>query len=142
MPTLQHCADLQFACRDDAVRRAYLSEMWQGFRDREQRREAVAREEKTAESLGATAIMTFAPFAVCNIAQTCFGIQGKLGIRKNRRGLPMTPQPSDWRYLAEQASKEMDPDKLMAIVNELNRALPDAFSSHPKQARAAIAINQ
>jgi len=52
MPTLQHCADLQFACRDDAVRRAYLSEMWQGFRDREQRREAAAREEKTAESLG------------------------------------------------------------------------------------------
>ena len=35
----------------------------------------------------------------------------------------MTPQPSDWRHLAEQASNEMDPQKMMEIVIELNRAL-------------------
>jgi hypothetical protein len=36
----------------------------------------------------------------------------------------MTPQNStDWRHLAEQASKEMDPEKLMSLVNELNRVL-------------------
>jgi hypothetical protein len=118
--------------------------MWQGFRDREQRREAVAREEKTAESLEAIAIMTpSAPFEVVQYCSDLFWHSGYVGkSEQNRRGLPMTPQPSDWRHLAEQASKEMDPDKLMAIVNELNRALPDAFSSHPKQARAAIAINQ
>jgi hypothetical protein len=35
----------------------------------------------------------------------------------------MTPQPRDWRHLAEQASKEMDSDKMMVLINELNRAL-------------------
>jgi len=35
----------------------------------------------------------------------------------------MTPQPSDWRHLAEQASKEMDPDQMMVLIDELNRAL-------------------
>jgi len=36
----------------------------------------------------------------------------------------MTPQNStDWKHLAEQASKEMDPEKLMSLVNELNRVL-------------------
>ena len=36
----------------------------------------------------------------------------------------MTPQnANDWRHLAEQASKEMDPEKLMSLVNELNRVL-------------------
>jgi hypothetical protein len=36
----------------------------------------------------------------------------------------MTPrrQP-DWYYLAEQASNEMDPEKLMSLVRELNKAL-------------------
>jgi hypothetical protein len=29
----------------------------------------------------------------------------------------------DWRLLAERASKEMDPDKLMSLVAELNRVL-------------------
>jgi len=31
--------------------------------------------------------------------------------------------PSDWRHLAEQASEEMDSEKLMSLVNELNRVL-------------------
>jgi hypothetical protein len=35
----------------------------------------------------------------------------------------MTPQPRDWHVLAEQASKETDPNKLMAIVELLNSAL-------------------
>jgi|HubBroStandDraft_2_1064218.scaffolds.fasta_scaffold1444399_1 hypothetical protein len=32
-------------------------------------------------------------------------------------------QPSDWHHLAEQASKERDPEKLMSLISELNRAL-------------------
>ena len=35
----------------------------------------------------------------------------------------MTPQPSDWRQLAEQASNEMDADKLLNFVTQLNRVL-------------------
>jgi hypothetical protein len=35
----------------------------------------------------------------------------------------MTPQPNDWRHLAEQASNEMNPEKMMAIIAELNRVL-------------------
>jgi hypothetical protein len=35
----------------------------------------------------------------------------------------MIPQPSDWQHLAEQASIEMDPSKLVALVTELNRVL-------------------
>ena len=36
----------------------------------------------------------------------------------------MTPSPStDWKGLAEQASNEMDPDKLLNLVTQLNRVL-------------------
>ena len=35
----------------------------------------------------------------------------------------MTPQPRDWRALAEQISKEMDPNKLTDLVTELNQVL-------------------
>ncbi len=35
----------------------------------------------------------------------------------------MTPQPSDWRHLAEQASNEMNPEKMIELVTELNRIL-------------------
>jgi len=35
----------------------------------------------------------------------------------------MTPQPSDWHALAERASKETDPIKLLTIVEVLNRVL-------------------
>jgi len=35
----------------------------------------------------------------------------------------MTPQPSDWRNLAERASKEVDPDKLIALVIQLDQGL-------------------
>ena len=36
---------------------------------------------------------------------------------------PMTPQPNDWRALAEQASKKTNPVKLLTIVEVLNRIL-------------------
>jgi hypothetical protein len=35
----------------------------------------------------------------------------------------MTPSPSDWQYLAEQASNEMDPEKLLNLVSQLNLVL-------------------
>ena len=36
----------------------------------------------------------------------------------------MTPSTaSDWHSLAEQASNEMDPDKLLSLVDQLNRVL-------------------
>ena len=36
----------------------------------------------------------------------------------------MSPsQSSDWQRLAEQASHEMDPDKLLNLVTQLNRVL-------------------
>jgi hypothetical protein len=34
-------------------------------------------------------------------------------------------QPSDWKYLAEQASVEMDPEKFMTLIQELNRVLTE-----------------
>ena len=47
----------------------------------------------------------------------------------------MTPQPSDWRNLAEQASKETDPDKLMALVTELNQGLEREESQRNRRYR-------
>jgi hypothetical protein len=42
----------------------------------------------------------------------------------------MTPhQPSDWHRLAEQASTEMDPQRLMKLVSELNRQLGERNDS-------------
>ena len=35
----------------------------------------------------------------------------------------MTPQRPNWHELAEQASEELDPVKLMSLFDELNRAL-------------------
>jgi len=32
-------------------------------------------------------------------------------------------QPEEWQHLAEQASKEQDPKKLLVLVEELNRVL-------------------
>ena len=31
--------------------------------------------------------------------------------------------PGDWKHLAEQASEEMNSDKLMELIDELNRVL-------------------
>jgi hypothetical protein len=35
----------------------------------------------------------------------------------------MNPQPSDWRALAQQVSKETDPNKLTDLIAELNQVL-------------------
>jgi hypothetical protein len=35
----------------------------------------------------------------------------------------MTPSQSDWQHLAGQASIEMEPDKLLSLVDQLNRVL-------------------
>ena len=35
----------------------------------------------------------------------------------------MTPSQSDWQHLAGQARIEMDPDKLLSLVDQLNRVL-------------------
>jgi len=37
--------------------------------------------------------------------------------------------PSDWKRLAEQASNEMDPEKLMDLISELNRVLAERDQS-------------
>jgi hypothetical protein len=48
----------------------------------------------------------------------------------------MTPhQPRDWKCLAEQASKEMDSDKLLGLVTELNRVLAEREESVQWQPR-------
>jgi hypothetical protein len=46
----------------------------------------------------------------------------------------MTPQPRDWRELAEKVSQEMDPDKLEGLIDELNRTLDrDEKASPPRR---------
>jgi hypothetical protein len=47
----------------------------------------------------------------------------------------MTPQRTDWHSLAEQASKEMDSEKLISLVGELGRAL-DENARTPKWLQA------
>jgi hypothetical protein len=48
----------------------------------------------------------------------------------------MTPhQPTNWQSLAEQASKEMDPNKLAVLVTELNRVLCDREETSRVQRR-------
>ena len=45
----------------------------------------------------------------------------------------MTPQPSDWRRLAEQLQNEADPNRLMELAVELNRVLEHEQKSHQKR---------
>lgn len=48
----------------------------------------------------------------------------------------MTPhRPTHWQSLAEQANKEMDPNKLAALVIELNRVLCEGEETLCKQRR-------
>jgi hypothetical protein len=44
-------------------------------------------------------------------------------------------QPRDWKCLAEQASKEMDSEKLLSLVIELNRVLGEREESVQRQPR-------
>ena len=45
----------------------------------------------------------------------------------------MTPQANDWRHLADQASIEMDPAKMLRLVEELNRVLEHERTSHQQR---------
>jgi hypothetical protein len=50
----------------------------------------------------------------------------------------MTPhKPSDWQHLAQQASTEMDPNKLMELASELNRVLGEREETSRKQQHPA-----
>lgn len=51
----------------------------------------------------------------------------------------MTPQNqnSDWRHLAEQASLELDPQKLLLLVDELNRVLGEREEMSRRLQRAS-----
>jgi hypothetical protein len=49
----------------------------------------------------------------------------------------MTPQSNDWRHLAEQASQETDPAKLLTIVEVLNRVLEHEQTSHQKRSQTS-----
>jgi hypothetical protein len=42
----------------------------------------------------------------------------------------MTPQRPNWHELAAQTSKELDPVRLMRLVDELNRALEKNEQTH------------
>lgn len=44
-------------------------------------------------------------------------------LQKCYGGEPMQAQVRDWRVLSEAASREQDPEKLIELVEELNRAL-------------------
>ena len=48
-------------------------------------------------------------------------------------------QPRDWRMLAELAAAESDPEKLLALVTELNEML-DSYSVKPPEAAAAATV--
>jgi trehalose-6-phosphate synthase len=49
----------------------------------------------------------------------------------------MTPQLSDWRHLAEQVSREMDPYKLTELAMELNQALEREENQRNRRYREA-----
>lgn len=42
-------------------------------------------------------------------------------------------QSGDWRSLAERATKETDPNKMLAIITELNRLLEHQQTVHQQQ---------
>jgi hypothetical protein len=41
--------------------------------------------------------------------------------------------PGDWKHIAEQASEEMNSDRLMELVNELNRVLVEHEETRRQQ---------
>jgi hypothetical protein len=50
----------------------------------------------------------------------------------------MTPHnPNDWKHLAQQASTEMDSNKLMELASELNRVLGEREEKSRKQQHSA-----
>ena len=63
---------------------------------------------------------------MCAIAQTIFGMQCRFGNDESKEAA-MAPQytDQDWRCIAEQASGEMDPEKLIFLIGELCQALDE-----------------
>ncbi len=51
-------------------------------------------------------------------------------IMKESREAQNTRRAGGWELLAERASKEMDPEKLISIVLELNRVLDERQRNH------------
>jgi hypothetical protein len=54
-------------------------------------------------------------------------------VESGHAGHDQQQQPSNWRRLAEQASKEMDSEKLLSLVHELNRVLGEREEISRKQ---------
>jgi len=50
---------------------------------------------------------------------------GTESIMDESRQIQNARQASDWRLIAERASKETDPEKLISLVLELSRALEE-----------------
>ena len=50
-----------------------------------------------------------------------------------------TARSDDWREIAEAARKEYDPEKLIALVTELNRVLEHELSLSASQAENSFA---
>ena len=49
----------------------------------------------------------------------------RYGFMDETRDARNAHRPGDWKLLAERASKEMDPEKLMSLVVELSRVLEE-----------------
>jgi len=62
--------------------------------------------------------MNLRVIGLSNSAQIPISIQSSLG--KSEGGFPMTPQPRDWRLVAEQIRDEKDSNKMMELVIELD----------------------
>lgn len=74
------------------------------------------------------------PYAdMSNVAQPRFGLQRSLRNTPARR-FPMSTHSEEWRSLAEKASKEMNPKKLLRLLKQLSFALDD---EKPLPARGA-----
>lgn len=58
-----------------------------------------------------------------NTKSVAFGKGGAFQRTKCNGGDTMQAQVQDWRELSEAASREQDPEKLIKLVEELNRAL-------------------
>ena len=53
----------------------------------------------------------------------------------------MAPCSEDWRTIAEQASREMDPKKLAALVNQLCCAFGERDKRRGEKCRSDTAVN-
>ena len=70
---------------------------------------------------------------MCSFAQICVGPRGYVAHIVTLKGGHTMTSNSDWRHLAEQASVEMDSNKLSALVEELNRVLDEQDALRTKR---------